>query len=261
MKEVYDSFSIDDVVWVSGLVDVYRNQKTLNINEGNGEIRLATSNEYQLDDFFHKTNQNIEEMWNKIVETQDSFANPHLKGLLDAFFEDAAFVEEFKKIPAAMYIHHACVGGLLEHTWEVLRCCEAIADIHPSLDRDLLFTGAILHDIGKMKEYTVGIRVKQSRKGMLLGHIFIGAEVVLEKISELTSFPPILKHKVIHMILSHHGKTEYGAFQEPMIPEAAALHYADLLGSKVSQYIRTKKDAVTDDFRTYNKRLGPIFLE
>jgi 3'-5' exoribonuclease len=261
VKKVYDSFAINDVVWVSGLVSVYRNEKRLNINEGNGVIRPATSSEYQLDDFFHTTNQNIEEMWNKIVETKNSFTDPNLKNLLEAFCGDAAFVEEFKKIPAAMYVHHACFGGLLEHTWEVLRYCELTTKIHYSLNKDLLFTGAILHDIGKMKEYSIGINVNQSREGMLLGHIFIGTELVLEKISKIESFPSSLKRKVIHMILSHHGKIEYGAFQEPAIPEAAALHYADLMSATVTQYIRTKKDAPTDDFKIYTRRLGAIFLE
>lgn len=262
VKSVYDSFSEDDIVWVSGSVDFYLNKKKISINEGRGEIRLANPNEYQLEDFLHTTNQNIEEMWNKIIEIKESFHNPHLKGLLDAFFSDNVFVEEFKKAPAAMYIHHACIGGLLEHTWEVLRYCERAADIHPSLDRELLFTGAILHDIGKIKGFDISMSIKQSKKGMLLGHTFIGTELILEKISELRAFPPLLKDKLIHMILSHHGESEYDAGQKPKLPEAAALHYADEIGSKVTQYIRAKKDAVTDDFKSpWNKRIGSVFLE
>ena len=262
VKAVYDSFGKDDIVWVSGLVDVYQNKKKININEGKGEIRRANPDEYQLDDFLHTTNQDIEEMWKKIIEIKESFNNPHLKGLLNAFFSDDVFVEELKKAPAAMYIHHACIGGLLEHTWEVLRYCETVADIHPSLDKELLFTGAILHDIGKMKEFNVSMSIKQSKKGMLVGHTFIGTELILEKISGLAAFPPLLKDKLIHMILSHQGKREYGAGQEPKFPEAVALYYADEIGSKLTQYIRAKKDAVTDDFRSpWNRRIGSVFLE
>ena len=259
---VYDSFSEDDIVWVSGLVGVYRNKKKIFINEGRGEIRLAYPDEYQLDDFLHTTNRDIEEMWNKIVETKESFDNPYLRGLLDAFFSDDVFVEKFRKAPAAMYIHHACIGGLLEHTWEVLRYCETTADIHPSLDRELLLTAAILHDIGKIEEFNVSMSIKQSRKGMLLGHTYIGTELILEKILEVPDFPPLLKDKLVHMILSHQGKSENGAGHEPKLPEAAALYYADEMGSKVTQYIRAKKDAITDDFRSpWNRRIGSVFLE
>ena len=262
VKSIYDSFHGDDIIWVSGSVDVYQGKKRINVNEGRGVIRRANPDEYQLDDFLHATNQDKEEMWNKIVEIKESFANQDLKGLLDAFFSDSVFVEEFKKAPAAMYIHHSCIGGLLEHTWEVLRYCETVADVHHSLDRELLFTGAILHDIGKIREFNVSMSIKQSKTGFLLSHTFIGTELILEKISELPTFPPLLKHKLIHMILSHHGKSEYGAGQKPRLPEAAALHYADEIGSKVTQYIRAKKDAVTDDFKSpWNRRIGSVFLE
>jgi len=262
VKKVYDSFSEEDIVFVSGSVSVYREKKRINVNEGKGGIRLAKPDEYQFDDFLHTTNQDIEEMWNKIIGIIDTLDNPHLKGLLNAFFKDYVFVRKFKKAPAAMYIHHACIGGLLEHTWEALRYCETAADIHPSLDRELLFTGTILHDIGKIKEFNVSMCIKQSRKGMLLGHTFIGAEHMLEKISGLIDFPPLLKDKLISMVLSHHGKNEYGASQEPEFPEAAALHYADEISSKVTQYIRAKKDAVTDGFRSpWNRRIGSVFLE
>jgi len=261
VQAIYDSFNADDIVYVSGTVGEFRGKK-IDVNEGKGEIRQANSKEYELDDFIVTTNQDIEEMWSKITETKESLDNPHLKSLLDAFFSDNVFVEDFKKASAAMYIHHACIGGLLEHTWEVLRYCEAAASVHPSLEKALLFTGAILHDVGKIKEFEISMSIKQSKKGMLVGHTFLGIELILEKISGLTDFPPLLKGKLIHMILSHHGKQEYGAGQEPKLPEAAALHYADEMGAKITQYIRAKKDAVTDDFRSpWNKRIGSVFLE
>lgn len=262
VQATYDSFSGDDVIYVFGTVGEYREKKTIDVNEGRGEIRQANTEEYTLDDFLVTTNQSIEEMWRKIVEIKESIDNPHLKSLLDAFFGDSTFVEGFKKAPAAISIHHACIGGLLEHTWEVLRYCEAVADVHSSLDKALLFTAAILHDVGKIEEYDVSTIIKQSKKGMLVGHSYIGNELVLEKISGLPNFPPLLKDKLIHMILSHMGTKEYGAGQEPKLPEAAALHYADEMGAKITQYIRAKKDTVTDDFRTPRfRRIGSIFLE
>jgi len=261
VQAIYDSFNMDDIVYVSGIVGEFRGKK-IDVNEGTGEIRQANPEEYGLDDFIVTTNQDIEEMWSEITETKESLDNTHLKSLLDTFFSDNVFVNNFKKAPAGISIHHACVGGLLEHTWEVLRYCEAAASVHPSLDKALLFTGAILHDIGKIEEYEVSMSIKQSKRGMLAGHIFIGTELILEKISGLPAFPPLLKDKLIHMVLSHSGKQEYGAGQEPKLPEAAALYYADEMGAKITQYIRAKKDAATDDFRSpWNKRIGSVFLE
>ena len=262
VQAIYDSFNTGDIVYVSGTVGEYQGEKMICINKGMGEIRRANRGEYTLDDFIVRTNRDIEVLWSEIVETKNSLHNKHLKNLLNAFFNDKVFVRGFKKAPAAINIHHACVGGLLEHTWEVLRYCKTAASVHPSLDKSLLFTGAILHDIGKIQEYKISMIIKQSKKGFLVGHTFIGTELILEKISAMPNFPPPLKNKLIHMILSHSGKEEYGAGQEPKLPEAAALHYADEMGAKITQYIRAKKDAVTDDFKSpWNRRIGPVFLE
>ncbi len=261
VRAVYDSVNEDDVVYVSGKVGEYRGKK-IDVNEGYGEIRSATPEEYDIADFIVTTNQNVEAMWNEILETKELFDNTHLKNLLTNFFSDSVFVHNFKKAPAASFIHHACVGGLLEHTWEVLRYCKAVAEVHPSLDKSLLFTGAILHDMGKIEAYDGSMRIKVSKKGMLIGHINIGTEIILDKISQMPSFPPLLKEKLIHMILSSHGKMEYGAAIEPKLPEAAALYRADEMGAKISQYIRTKKDAETDNFSSrWNKYTGSLFLK
>ena len=261
VRTVYNSFNGDDVVYVSGKVGEFRGKK-IDVNEGTGEIRQARPAEYELDDFIVKTNQDVNVLWNEILETKESFDNTHLKNLLNAFFNDGVFVNNFKSAPAAMKIHHACVGGLLEHTVEVLRYCKTAAEVHPSLDKSLLFTGAILHDVGKIKAFNVSMRIKESKKGMLTGHIYIVTEIALDKISQLPTFPDLLKDKLIHMILSHHGKKEYGAAVEPKLPEAATLYCADMMGSRITQYIRAKKDAETDDFRSgYNKYIGSVFLE
>ena len=261
VRAVHDSVNEDDVVYVSGKVGEYRGKK-IDVNEGYGEIRPATPEEYDIDDFIVTTNQNVEAMWNEILETKELFDNTHLKNLLNNFFSDSVFVDNFKKAPAASFIHHACVGGLLEHTWEVLRYCKAVAEVHPSLDKSLLFAGAILHDMGKIEAYDVSTRIKVTEKGMLIGHINIGTEIILDKISQMSTFPPLLKEKLIHMILSHHGKLEYGAAIEPKLPEAAALYRADEMGAKISQYVRTKKDADTDNFRSrWNKYTGSLFLK
>jgi len=204
VRAVYDSFNEDDVVYVSGKVGEYRGKK-IDVNEGYGEIRPATPEEYDIDDFIVTSNQNVEAMWNEILETKELFDNTYLKNLLNNFFSDSVFVDNFKKAPAASFIHHACVGGLasfihhacvgglLEHTWEVLRYCKAVAEVHPSLDKSLLFAGAILHDMGKIEAYDVSTRIKVTEKGMLIGHINIGTEIILDKISQMSTFPPHLK--------------------------------------------------------------------
>jgi len=261
VQSVFDSFAKGNVVYVSGTVGTWGDQKKIDVGEDSGEIRLANEDEYVLDDFICKTNQDIESLWGYITETKESINNPHLKDLLNAFFDDEEFVEKFKTIPAAVRYHHACIGGLLEHTWEVLEYCKKTVEIHPSLDKDLLFAGAILHDIGKIRENEVSLGINQTREGMLLGHIYIGAEWVKDKISTISEFPPLLSDKLIHIILSHHGKQEYGAFLTPQFPEAATVSCADDIGSKVSQYIRAKKDKDTDDFRRYVRPLRWIFLE
>jgi 3'-5' exoribonuclease len=180
---------------------------------------------------------------------------------LASIFDDKKFVDEFKKAPAAMYMHHACTGGLVEHTWGILKLCEVEAEIHPSLDEDLLITGAILHDIGKIHEFQVTTNIKITEKGMLLGHVGLALEMVTEKIAKIHDFPEILKNKVLHMIISHHGEKEYGTMIEPAFPEAAAVYLADNYDAKITQYIRTKKDVNTEDFRTYSKTLGSLYLK
>jgi 3'-5' exoribonuclease len=181
---------------------------------------------------------------------------------LEHFFKNDDFVKKFKRAPAAMYMHHACIGGLLEHTWGILTICETMKVLHPSLDNDLLVAGAVLHDIGKVEEFEVTSNIKISEKGMLLSHVFIGAEMVSRAIAEIRNFPEVLKNKILHIIISHHGKLEYGALKTPEFPEAKAISLADEMDSQITQYIRIKKDAkkITEDFRTWNKNIGEIYL-
>jgi len=261
VDEIYNGIKEGDVIFTKGYANDYKGKLKISVNKGPENIRKAKPEEYNLDMFIPVTNQNVEKMFSEIKSKIDSITNVHLRKLLSKFFEDSQFVAAFKKAPAAMYKHHACMGGLLEHVWGVVRLCETEAEIHPSLDRDLLLTGAILHDIGKIKEFIVTTNIKQSEEGMLLGHVLIGEQMILEKINTIDGFPEMLKNKLLHIIISHHGKKEYGASIEPAIPEAVVVFLADMLDSQVTQYIRAKKDANTEDFRTYNKSLGSIYLK
>ncbi len=258
VRKVYEGFREGDVVYVSGIVGEFRDKLKIDVNEGEGIVRKT--DEYEIEDFIAKSEKSIEEMASKLKESINSIGDSYLRSLLNSFFGDARFFEEFKKAPAAMYIHHACIGGLLEHTLNVVKLCEAACSIHP-LDRDLLLTGAILHDVGKLREFRATTNIKISEEGMLRGHIIIGDELVQEKIKSIGGFPEALRLKLSHIILSHHGSSEYQSPKKPQFPEAVAVHYADELDSKLYQYLSAKKEASTEDFRTYTKRLGEIYLK
>jgi len=262
VNSLYDSIQGNQVVFAAGTVKTFQDRKEINVNFGDGQLRVAKEREYEIDDFIPKSNQDLNVLWEELVITKNEATNPFLRSLLDIFLGDPVFESQFKRSPAAMYIHHATLGGLLEHTWEVVRICRLISEIHPSLDKDLLYTAAILHDIGKIEEYEIKKGIQQTPRGMLLGHTQIGVEMIQSKIETLDDFPEKLRDKLIHMILSHQGKAEYGAGQTPKTPEAATLFQADNMSAQITQYIRTKKDAKTKDFKSrWNRRIGAVYLE
>lgn len=263
VNRLYESFAPGDVISVEGYAKVFNDKMRINVNDEKGNIRKAKIGEYEDGDFVYVTNQDINEMFSYLLKRIDGVKNNYLKKLLEHFFKNEDFAKKFKRAPAAMYMHHACIGGLLEHTWGILNICETMKVLHPSLDNDLLVAGALLHDIGKIEEFEVVSNIKISEKGMLLSHVFIGADMVSKAIDGISGFPEVLRNKILHIILSHHGKLEYGALKTPEFPEAKAVSLADEMDSQMTQYIRIKKDAkaVTEDFRTYSKNLGEIYLK
>ncbi|MCD6414130.1 MAG: HD domain-containing protein [Candidatus Diapherotrites archaeon] len=259
VKQLWSSFDIDDVVLVNGVVSEYQGESKIDVNEGVGKI--SKTSEYNIADLVAVSERDLDEMASELMSKVEEVKDPYLSKLLRAFFEDAKFMEKFKKAPAAMYMHHAYVGGLLEHTLHVLSLCEAIYKIYPKMDHDLLVTGAILHDIGKTREFMVGTSIKVTEEGMLRGHLVIGEEMVIEKMKGILGFPETLMMKVAHIILSHHGNGEFGSPKNPQFPEAAAVHYADEMDSKIDQYVSIKEDTDSTDFRIYTKRLGELYLK
>lgn len=257
VQELYDSVKADEVVRILGRIEEFKGKQRISINPTDGGINKEEK--FDLERFVPKTKRNMDEMTAKLFEQIDSVKNPHLKGLLESFFKDSEFLEKFKFTPAAMYIHHPYIGGLLEHTLSVTSLCQAALDLYPSLDGDLLISGALLHDIGKTREFVVGTNIKMSEEGMLRGHIPIGEEMLLEKMGE--DFPKILKMKMCHIILAHHGKGEYNSPVSPEFPEAVMVYYADELDAKLFQYMKLKEESSTEDFHVYSKRLGQIYLK
>jgi len=173
----------------------------------------------------------------------ESIKNIYLKKLLKTFFDDQEFVEKFKRAPAATKVHQPYLGGLLEHTCNLVRICETICDIYKEINREFLITMALLHDIGKVREYTYNRVIEYTDEGKLLGHIAIGLEMIDQKIKGLDNFPPDLELMIKHTLLSHHGRFEFGSPKLPSILTATALHYADEIEAKISGFINIKEES------------------
>jgi 3'-5' exoribonuclease len=219
-----------DFVHIDALVISYQDSLQLNINR----IYKAHEGEYYPEDYYPMTTKNIDTMYREIKEYIALIKEPNLKALSEHFFiEDTAFMKAFKNHSAAKNIHHGFVGGLLEHTLSVVKLCEYYAKNYPIINKDLLITAALFHDIGKVEELSTFPENDYTDDGQLLGHIFIGANKVHEHIRKMGKFPPKLENELIHCILAHHGELEYGSPKKPAIIEAMALHFADNTDAKL----------------------------
>ncbi|MCL5105346.1 MAG: HD domain-containing protein [Armatimonadetes bacterium] len=187
-------------------------------------------------DFIRSSDKDPEQMMSALNDLLGQITNQQLKGLLDKIFSDEKLARKFRQAPAAKSVHHAYVSGLLEHTLNVTRACARLADLYPQADRDLLLTGAVLHDIGKIDEYVWTGSIKLSDEGNLVGHIVGGAMMVKRITDEIDGFDPLLSLALQHMILAHHGTREWGSPKLPKSIEALMLHIADDLDAKVAMY-------------------------
>ncbi|RJP24170.1 MAG: HD domain-containing protein [Candidatus Abyssobacteria bacterium SURF_5] len=257
--EFYDTFKVNDVIKVDANAELYNKELQLVIKR----LRLADPKEFDLADYLPHTDNNIDETFLELRAYAEQVANPHLKALLERFFDDQRFVKKFLKAPAARSIHHVFVGGLLEHTLSTVRLCEYLTTHYPALDADLLITMAILHDIGKIEELEALPSINYTEQGNLLGHIVIGIQMIDEKIAQISGFPPKLKMLVEHMVLSHHGQSEWGSPRPPMILEAEILHRADDLDVKVEIFTRALSDNRDPDspWTAYQKALERILYK
>lgn len=260
VQKLFDSIKKDDVIFVKGNVSSY-NGKLQIITKESKDIKVLKKNQYDAREFIKKGTKDIKKLVEEFQRYKDMVENPELKDLLDRIF-DKKILEKFKRHPAAISIHHNWVGGLLEHTLEVIKYCELSCKIFPSLDKDLLLTGAMLHDIGKLEEMEMTARIKGTNKGMFTGHLVLGSILVSKEMDEI-GIQEKTKDKLLHMMVSHHGKNEYGSPKKPMFPEAMALHYADEMSTKISEIVGLVKDfgkETEDDFFYYRKQNRNIFL-
>lgn len=228
VAEVVESFERDDFVKVKGLVQVFHNRPQLTIHK----MRRMEDTEVEYGDYFPSSKRDPEEMWRDLRTVVNGIGNPHLRALLAAMLDDDDIGRRYRLAPAAKQIHHAFLGGLIEH---VLSLCvlARVTAAHYQADLDLLLAGVLLHDIGKIYELNYERGFSYSSDGQLIGHINIALRMVADKLRALPDFPPALRTLVEHMILSHHGHLEFGSPKLPQFPEALLLHYLDDMDSKM----------------------------
>lgn len=219
-----DEFSAMDYIAIVGDVNSFAGALQISIKR----VRKAKDGEYNAADYLPVSENSVDEMTGKLLDYIRSVKNPYLSQLLTRLFiEDKEFFEVFKNHSAAKTVHHGFVGGLLEHTIGVARLCDFYASAYQVLNRDLLITAALCHDIGKTRELSAFPLNDYTDDGQLLGHIVIGTEIIHDIIREIPGFPDVLASELKHCILSHHGELEYGSPKKPALAEAVALNLAD----------------------------------
>jgi 3'-5' exoribonuclease len=233
-------FELEDFVWVQGNVDAYRGTPQVVVTR----IRRCTEEEIDPRDYFPRSSRDPKEMLAELLARIERADEGPLRTLLLAVVGDPAIAEKYKLAPAAMSYHHAYLGGLLEHVLSLIELGDAVCDHYPSLRRDLVLAGLVLHDMGKIDELSYRRSFRYTTRGQLVGHISMGLEMVSEKMRQIPDFPAALKDQVDHIILSHHGQLEFGSPKEPMFPEALVVHILDNLDSKLesmrAQYAQDK---------------------
>ncbi len=229
VADIIDTFEQDDFVKIKGLINKYNQRFQLTVHK----LRKCAESEVDFADYLPKTTKDIEELWCTLVGFVAGFQNPHLKKLLEVFMADPQLAQAYKTAPAAKTLHHAYIGGLLDHVVSLFKSCDLVCRNYSQIDRDLLMTGAFLHDIGKVHELAYARSFSYTTKGQLLGHMIIELEMLQEKLQQVPGFPAELKILIEHLIISHHGEYEFGSPKLPMFPEALMLHYLDDLDSKM----------------------------
>ena len=225
-----DEFDSLDYIAVMGDITSFQGNLQLNVKR----VRKVQEGEYDPKDYLPVSKKDIDGMYTELLGLIASVKHPYLRKLLESFFvEDKDFEKRFKFHSAAKSVHHGFVGGLLEHTLSVTKNCDYFAATYPILNRDLIVSAAIFHDIGKLEELSTFPENDYTDEGQLLGHIMIGAMEIAERIKTIDGFPVKLAHEMEHCILAHHGELEYGSPKKPALPEAVALSYADNIDAKM----------------------------
>lgn len=247
-----------DVVKVNARVESYRNKLQLTLQQ----LRLAKPEEVELADYFPHTKEDVGKMWAQLLEFANSIENPWLKKLVNGIIGDPATAARYKRAPAAKVMHHAYLGGLLEHVIGLCGLAKQVAAHYPELNADLLLTVAILHDVGKLDELCYDRAIGYTTEGQLLGHIVMELETVSKAMNAIAGFPANLKTVVQHLLISHHGQYEFGSPKLPMIREAMVFHYLDDMDSKMAAVrAALATESGDDEWSAYSAALGRKFLK
>lgn len=239
-----------DFIEVFGDVINYNGNLQLNIRQ----IRKAEEGEYNPADYMPTTEKSVDGMYEELTAYIRQISNKYLRQVLEFYYiKDEAFIKKFKAYSAAKTVHHGFSGGLLEHTLSVTRMCDYFATSYSILNRDLLLSSAILHDIGKVKELSDFPDNDYTDEGQLIGHIVIGVEMINDAIRSIPGFPEKLAHELKHCIVAHHGELEYGSPKKPALAEAVALNMADSTDAKLQTLTELFKGKTGTDWLGYNR--------
>jgi 3'-5' exoribonuclease len=253
-SRVAKDFERGDIVKVRGSVARFDDRLQMKVEH----LRKSATGEVEKAEMLPCTTCDVDELWRKLLGFVESFTDSHLKQLLNTLLADSGLAQAYREAPAAKQLHHAWLGGLLEHVVSLLTLADRVAPHYPILHRDLLLTGVVLHDIGKVRELAWDVGFEYTVEGTLLGHIQMGMELVENTIDKLPDFPPRLKTLVLHMILSHHGKLEFGSPKLPMIPEALVLNFIDDLDAKM-QAVASEFEKSTREGKGADELTGRIW--
>lgn len=247
----------DDFVKVQARVELYRNRPQLSVIQ----VRVAKPEEIDIADYLAHTPYDVEKMWADLSAHANSIQNPWLKKLVLQVINDPVTARCYKRAPAAKVMHHAYIGGLLEHVVGLCGMANVVAGHYPELDVNLLLTAAILHDVGKLEELCYERAIGYTTPGQLLGHIVLELETVTRAMGKIEGFPAPLKTVVQHLLISHHGQYEFGSPKLPMIREAMVFHYLDDLDSKMAAVrVALATPSGDDEWSSYSSALGRKFL-
>ncbi|MDH4123427.1 MAG: HD domain-containing protein [Thermoplasmata archaeon] len=252
--QVYDSLGKDCVVRIRGTVGEYRGQLELAVNPKEDEgVWVLKEGEYDIRELI-PCREDIPQLVDRFYEMIKEVKDTHYSALLSKIFDDKEFMKHFSEYPASLTLHSNELGGLIYHTLNVADHCLLSWEQHNQMDRDLLIAGALLHDVGKVDSFVVTTNIDQTPTGIFLGHLVIGTAFVQSKIEEIADFPEDKRNKILHVILSHHGRKEWGSPVEPAIPEALAVHFADDFDAKLDYMLVRRKEASTDDDWIWDSR-------
>jgi 3'-5' exoribonuclease len=258
VPQVMDTFERDDFIKVKGLMQLYNGRSQFTIHQ----CRRVEDSEIDFRDFFPASTRDPAVMWAELRATVNAVENIRIRELLNAFLDDPEIARRYLVAPAAKSIHHAYRSGLLEHVLSLCGLAKMAAKHYPSVDPSLLIAGCVLHDIGKIYELTYERGLGYSVEGQLIGHISIGMRMMAEKLALFPDFPVKERNLLEHMILSHHGRLEFGSPKLPIFPEALLLHYLDDMDSKMeAMRVLTEKDPLAEGFFTgYSSSLERVAL-